>query len=68
MSELQFNLPCPHVYDDGSVNNLSVQKHEGACMRVVGDYGNNALISTPQQARLLADVLRVAADLWENDQ
>ncbi len=61
----EFNLPVHHVYPDGSVQEVSVGKHEGRDWLVVRTDSASIVIADADHARRLAQVLLISASLMD---
>ena len=66
MADKDFNLPVPHVYDDGSVNTVDVYTYsdDGDIndFFVIGDGRDSTiLVNSPQHADALARAITIAA-------
>ncbi len=61
----EFELPVPHIYEDGSVSEVFVKHYEGKDFISVRNDNVSILIGSVAQARALARALTIAADLWE---
>lgn len=64
MSEVAFEMPVPHVYDDGSVQEVFVKKYEGSDWISLTNKNEWIVIASPEHARQIARVLLIAADKW----
>lgn len=64
MSEVAFEMPVPHVYDDGSVAYLSIHKYDDHDHISIRDENQSIVIASPEHARQIARVLLIAADKW----
>jgi len=65
MSDQEYILPAPHVYEDGSVRETAVHYTEGATRITIRDGDYFIIIDDPAHARAVAHALSVAADLME---
>ena len=60
-----FNLPVPHIYEDGSVQDVAVRKHEKHDWLSIQTDSCSMVIANADHARRLAQALLIAASLLE---
>ena len=60
-----FSLPVPHIYEDGSVDDIRVVSIKGTKWLAIRDGEMSVVITNAAHARRLAQALLIAASLLE---